>query len=223
MRKRSLILTAAAAAVLIAPHATAAPSPQVTDPAGDANFVNGQGSVNGLPSAGTPGANQGYADVISVLWQTYKKGGKFAGFTVTTTFSAPPVAPAGTSLVYRMLGQVNGDSSLFLGPVYYTTKGSDPNQPQSALRNNINGATELTPLDLPKISGNTMTWTVPAKVIPKSFKKGSTLSNLYFEVREIEDFHGAAVPAAVPVYGGATGLAVGTLDNGTSTSSFKVG
>jgi hypothetical protein len=226
MRLRSLVLVASAAAALAAPSAVASqPAPQVTDPAGDATFVNGQGFVNG-PTASGP-TNQAYADVTAVLWRPYtvKQGTRsvFGGFTVTTTLSAPPTAPAGTALVYRMLGQVDGDSTLFLGPVYYTSKSSDPNQPQSALRDDLEGATRLTPLALPTITGNTMTWTVPASALPKEFKVGKKLTNLYFEVREIEDFHGVVVPSGVPSYGGATGLGLGIVDNGTSTSSFTVG
>jgi hypothetical protein len=228
MRMRAFALVATATTVLIAPHALAAgPAPQVTDPSGDGNFVNAQGESAPVPGVSAPFGSQAYGDATSVLWQPYqvKKGRKkvFGGFTVTTTLSAPPVPPSGTTLVYRMLGQVNGDATLFLGPVYYTTKGSDPAQPQSALRDNLDGATRLTPLALPKIAGNTLTWTVPVSALPKTFKVGSTLSNLYFEIREIEDFHGAAVPTGVPVYGGATGLGAGIVDNGSSTNSFKVG
>jgi hypothetical protein len=49
------------------------------------------------------------------------------------------------------------------------------------------------------------------------------LSNLYFEVREIQDFHGQKVPDAVPALGGASGLATGVVDDGKSTGSFGLG
>ncbi len=148
----------------------------------------------------------------------------FSGFTVTTVLSAAPTPPAGTSLVFRMLGQVGGDAAKFLGPVFYTAKPSDPAQPQSALRDNLSGATRLTPIDLPKIDGATMTWTVPASALPKEFAVGGTLTNLYFEVREIEDFHGQKTPDQTPQgLGGASGLATGTVDDGKTTASFVVG
>src|SRR5438552_828890 len=111
MRARLLVLVALSAAALAAPAALAgAPAPQVTDPAGDANFVD-QGV--GGPSVSAPFGSQSYGDVVSVLWSSGKKA-----FTVTATLSGPPTPSSGTTLVYRMLGEVSGDSTLFLGPVY---------------------------------------------------------------------------------------------------------
>jgi hypothetical protein len=225
MRTRLVVLAGLSAVTLAAPLALAAPAPapQVTDPAGDATFT-----ANAQPGApGVPGANQAYADVVSITWapttQRVKKKTVVTGFTVTTVLSAPPTPPAGTSLVYRMLGQVNGDAAMFLGPVFYTTVPSDPTQPQSALRDNLTGATRLTKLDLPKVEGSTITWTVPSSALPKELKVPTTLTNLYFEVREIEDFRGQKVPDGVPTYGGSYGLGAGIVDEGKSTSAFTVG
>lgn len=233
---RRLVLTSAAA-VLLAGSANfltasaAGPAPQVVDKAGDANFLNAQGNAATLDPVPvpennpTPVGSQAYADVISVTWApvTVKKGKKqvVTGFTVTTVLSAPPVAPGGSLVVYRMLGEVNKDHAKYLGPVYYTSPSGG--QPQSALRDNLGSASRLTPIALPKIVGSTMTWTVPLSVLPKGFSPGSTVSNLYFEVREIEDFRGQKIPDAVPSVGGAGGLAVGIIDVGSSTSSFKIG
>ncbi len=226
MRIRPVLVSAVALCALAAPaafSATPAAAPQVTDPAGDANG----GATAGGPAANQPTApvSASYADVVSVLWTPDKaaKGKKPTGFSVTTTLSAPPVAPQGTSLVYRMLGQVNGDAAVYLGPVYYTAPSTDPSAPQSALRDNITGVTRLTKLDLPVISGNTMTWHVPLTAVPKEFKRGTAISNLYFEVREIESFQGQKTPDALPAVGGSSGLAAGEFDNGTSTNSFKIG
>ncbi len=221
MRMRSALLAGTAALALAAPAAFAADAaPQVTDPSGDANF-----SANGPVTGSAPVGNQDYADVTSVLWAPVKKNGKTTAFTVKATLTGAPTPPAGTALVYRMLGQVAGDSTLFLGPVYYTTASSDPAQPQSALRDNLGAdkTTRLTKIDLPKIEGSTITWTVPVSAVPKEFKLGTSITNLYFEVREIEDFRGQSIPSAVPVYGGATGLGVGLVDNGQSEASFQVG
>lgn len=232
MRTRSVVLTALTAATLAAPLALAATpaAPQVTDIAGDANFLSGQVVTGDGPLAGnnaTPVGSQAYADVLSVAWSLNKakvgKKTKVVGFIVTATLSGPPAPPAGTTVVYRMLGEVNGDSTLYLGPVWYSSPLSDPTTPQSALRDNITGPTRLTKIDLPKIEGSTMTWKVPLTAMPKEFKAGGTLGNLWFEIREIEDFQGQKVPDDAPDYGGATGLGMGTIDNGTSTSSFKIG
>jgi hypothetical protein len=184
--------------------------------------------------------NQAYADVLSIEWKTVKdKKKQVTAFQVVTTLSAPPAAPNGTTVVYRMLGKTPACG--FFGVVYYTSKSSDPGIPQSALRDNcINATTRLTPIAMPVIAGNTITWTVPVKVIPKDtkVKPGSTLTDLHFTVNEIEDFHGPCAPdlsavpdvpgplnagATVRSYSKACGLGVGAIDTGTSTSKYKLG
>ena len=224
MRTRLTVLAGLSAAALAAPLALAAPAPQVTDPAGDATFT--ATAQSGAP--GIPGANQAYADVLSIAWapttKVVKKKSTVTGFTVTAVLSAPPTPPSGTSLVFRMLGQVNGDTAKTLGVVLYTAKPSDPAQPQSALRDTLSGVTRLTAIDLPKIDGSTITWTVPASAFPKELTLPATLANLYFEVREIEDFRGQKTPDQTPQgLGGASGLAAGVVDDGKTTASFVVG
>jgi hypothetical protein len=224
MRTRLAVLTPLVALAVAAPMALAAPAaPQVTDPAGDATFT--ANAQSGAP--GIPGANQAYADVLSINWapttKTVKKKTTVTGFTVTTVLSAPPTPPAGTSLVFRMLGQVNAESTKTLGVVLYTATPSDPAQPQSALRDTLSGVTRLTKIDMPKIDGSTITWTVPASAYPKELTRPATLANLYFEVREIQDFRGQKIPDGVPTFRGPVGLAAGIVDDGKTTSSFVVG
>jgi hypothetical protein len=232
MRRRLLAAPLLAALALsAAPASAAAPKPQVVDPPNDAN-----GTANAVGDQATPAGSQGYADVLSVLWQTTKSTKKVGrktvttvtGFTVTTTLSAPAVPPTGTTLVYRMLSSTPRCG--FFGVAYYTTKGSDPTQPQSAIRDNCNGSdTRLTGIAMPVVSGNTIKWTVPLSKIPKDsgVKLGSKLSNLWFEVREIEDFKAGCVPddGGTTGYGGACGLGAGALDNspttGTGTYTIK--
>lgn len=219
--------TVAATALALTPAGAAPAAPQVVDPAGDANFTP-TAVEGGEP---TPVGNQAYADVLSVTWEPTtvtkvvkkKKVTTVTGFTVKTVLSAPPTPPAGTSLVYRMLGRPGGDDAAFLGPVFYTAKSSDPGIPQSALRDNLTGVTRLTPINMPKIDGSTITWTVPMSALPKEFKPGSTLTGLFFEVNEIEDFRGAQIPTASPVAPGAYGLGTGQVDDGSSEATFKVG
>lgn len=229
MRAR-LALTAAVAAataLTLVPADAAPPAPQVTDPAGDANF-SGMVLTGG---SSTPVGSQDYADVLSVTWAPVttttvvkrKRVTTVTGFTVTTVLSAPPVPVSGTQVVYRMLGRPGGVEGSFLGPVFYTAKSSDPTIPQSALRDNLTGETRLTPIAMPKIDGSTITWTVPKTALPKEFKPGTPLTGLYFEVNEIEDFQGAQIPKEVPTFGGAYGLGTGQLDAGTSEASYTIG
>jgi hypothetical protein len=221
----SAAVAAATALSLVPAGAAPAPAPQVTDPAGDANFT--PTVVEG--GQATPVGNQAYADVLSVLWAPVttttvvkkRKVTTVTGFTVTATLSAPPTPAPGTSLVYRMLGRPG--EGLFLGPVYYTHKSSDPGIPQSALRDNLTGVTRLVPLEMPVIKDATITWTVPLSALPKELKPRTTLTDLFFEVNEIEDFRGAQVPAGVPTFGGAYGLGTGQVDDGSSTSTFTLG
>ena len=86
--------------------------------------------------------------------------------------------------------------------MFYTAVPSDTAQPQSALRDNLSGVTRLTKIDLPKIDGSTITWTVPTSAFPKELTLPATLSNLFFEVREIQDFRGQKIPDSVPTVGG---------------------
>jgi hypothetical protein len=221
--RRLALAGALAAGALLVPHAHAA-GPQVIDPAGDANFTdNGATRDQELPAG-----NQAYADVLSVEWKTVKdKKKKAIGFQVVTTLAAPPTAPNGTTLVYRMLG--TSACGTFFGVVYYTRKGSDPTQPQSAVRDNCteDGVTRLTEIPLPVIKESTITWTVPFKSIPAAAKTklGTTLSALRFEVREIEDFGGPCIPddGGVSGYGGACGLGVGLVDSGNTEATYKLG
>jgi hypothetical protein len=232
--RRLLVLPALAALSFALPSfATTPPAPQVVDPAGDAN-----GSANAVYDESAPVGNQAYADVTSILWKTTTKTTKVkkktvttvTGFTVTLTLSGPPTAPTGTEVVYRALGTPpcpGGGTSAFFGVVYYTQPDANGVNPQSALRDNCTGTTRLTPIALPVIAGNTITWTVPLSVVPADtkVKAGTTLTGLWFETREIENFpSGVCFPAPVPTYGGSCGLGAGTLDNsqaGTATYTLK--
>jgi len=207
MRRRPVLAAALATAVAFGPWSHAAPTPQVTDPAGDANFLNGQGIVkppsNDNP---TPVGSQAYADVVSVLWE---KAGR--NVRVTATFSAPPAPPAGTRLVYRMLGTT--PTCDFVGVVWYSSKSSDPAIPKAAVRDYCTGATVLTEVPEPKIDGANLIWTVPLSKFPKQ-AVGKTLTDLRVEIREMQDF-------GMPV-NGAYGYAYGVIEQAVSTGTFNL-
>ena len=236
--RRLAVAPALAALAFLAPSVSAAPpAPQVVDPANDANGINGQGQpiLGSVPNnTATPGVSQAYADVLNVRWSTVKKVTKVkkktvttvTGFTVTVNLSAAPKPPEGTIVVYRILGTTA--LCPYFGVVWYSAKNGDGSSPQSAVRDNCNGATSarLTPIAAPVIKDKTMTWTVPLSVIPKDTKVGvgTLLTGLYFTVVEIEDFKGQKVPSQVPTYGGATGLGVGVLDDAKPGDAvYKIG
>lgn len=224
MRVRSTILGCLAVAVLASSGAHAAPKPQVTDIANDANGTNFQGVSPALSNRPTPVGSQAYADILAVTWSAVKKGKKVTGFSVTAKLSAAPTPLAGTSLVYRVLGTTSRCG--FFGVAYYTSKSSDPKIPQSAVRDNcIAETTRLTAIPLPKISGSTITWTVPFTAIPKDTKVGlgTKLTDLRMTVHEIEDFRVACFPTAVPTYGGSCGLGAGMLDDAVTTATYTLG
>lgn len=232
---RRLVLAPALALALIAPNAQAAPAPQVTDPSGDANF--GANAVAATRNQSLPVGNQEYADVVSVLWDTKKTTKKVRGrnvttltaFTVTATLTGAPTPPAPTQIVFRMLGATPNCG--FFGVVYYTKKSSDPGIPQSALRENCNDeVTRLHSIPAPAIDGNKITWTVPMSAIPAAtkVKQGSKIIDLWFEVRELQDFQGVCLPdlsSAPPpanAYSKACGLAAGIVDNSVPMGSFSL-
>lgn len=224
---RRLVLAPALALALLAPHVEAAPAaPQITDPSGDANLTG-----NAVYDTATPVGNQDYADVVSVLWQSTKATKKVkgknvtsvTGFTVTATLAGAPTPPAPTQLVYRMLASTPNCG--FIGVVYYTEKSRDETIPVSGLRDNCGGIpTRLTPIAMPKITGNTITWTVPLSAIPKDTKvnAGSKLVDLWFEVRQLQDYQ-TCTDASTPEVGRTCGAANGVMDNSQKMGTFTIG
>src|SRR5581483_8350621 len=70
MRLRLCALAAAGGAVLtMLPAHAATAKPQITDPTGDANAINGQGETTSVPSQSTP-ADASFADIVSVRFAT---------------------------------------------------------------------------------------------------------------------------------------------------------
>lgn len=228
---RRLVLAPALALTLLVPHVEAAPpAPQVTDPSGDAN---GGANHAAASDKATPAGSQDYADVVSVLWQPIKQTKKVrgknvtsvTGFTVTATLAGAPTPPTGTAIVYRMLGST--PQCGFFGVVYYTTKSSDKTIPQSALRDNcVDETTRLTEIAPPVIAGSTITWTVPMSKIPADtkVKPGTKILDLWFEVRELQDFKVACLPddGGTTGYGSSCGLAFGALDNSAKMGAFAL-
>lgn len=93
----AVAVVAAVAAVAPANATTSGPKPQITDPVGDANGVNDQGSGTAYQSVSTP-ADDAPADITSMLIQSVFKKVKvhgrtrqvWNGFSVTLSLAAAP-------------------------------------------------------------------------------------------------------------------------------------
>ena len=222
MRARCLLPVIAASTLLLPLPADAGDAVAFTDVAGDAN---GSATVKDLESSSP--ANQAYADVVSVRWEpvTARKDGRsvVTGFRVVATFSARPKPPSGVEVVYRASARVDAaDSGQHLGPVFYTTPLRDGSVPQTALFDTLTPVDRYTTLPAAKISGTTITWTVPFSALPPEVKPGDVLHALQFESRLSEDLRGAVVPQA-PASRSRHGLATGVLDDTSTRRSYVLG
>jgi hypothetical protein len=181
MRTRLLTAVAAGAvAVSVLPaHAASGGKPQVTDPAGDANAINGQGEET-VPSQSTGPADLAAADILSVRFATTfaakKVHGKRVptGMTATLTLAAPPTDPF---INYRLEATSAQCTDLFFE--YSTSpagRGTDLRCPGS-----IPVASADTQFAVSKavVKGNSIIWSVPLKSLPV----GTTLSSLEADTR----------------------------------------
>jgi len=185
MRARlGAIVAAAAVAVVVPAHAAtpAGPTPQITDPGGDANFINGQNFVD-VPDQTTPvGASS--ADITSVLFQTTyttqsvkktvvqvvkkKKVKKVitvtvkvpTGFTITMNLAAAP----GASTIYRVTAAKGACTGLFFE---YTTSSASAALGGSTDIRCASGEEDTTyDIGPATVTGSSIKWTVPLSQIP---------------------------------------------------------
>jgi hypothetical protein len=204
-----LATAAAAAGIAVAAlpgHAATAPKPQITDPTGDANGLNGQGVVTGTPEPSTPADASG-ADIKSVLFQSTFKTRTVhgtvkkvpTGFTITMTLAAAPSVP---NVIYRVASSGPSCDSLFFE---YSTavSGSDGSARCAASLPQTSGPVGVTSV---VVKGNSVIWTVPVKSLPA----GQTLSSLDAQTRFISGTPGVSLTA--PQY-----------DEATSSGSFTIG
>lgn len=200
MRARllSLALAGATAGLAMPAHAAKAPTPQITDPAGDANGLNDQGVGAPVPEQTTPAADAG-ADITSVLFQSTVTGkGKkkqVTGFTITLALAGAP--QPGT--IYRVAGAAGSCASLFFE---YTTS-LTATKPGSA---RCAGIPTSTPVDITdaSVKGNSVVWTVPVS----SFPVGTVISGLNAQTR-----FNATSP----------GITAPQIDYASSSNTFTVG
>ena len=207
MRTRLIVAAAVAGiAVTALPGlAATAPKPQITDQAGDANFLNGQGIVTGAPSPTTP-ADASAADIKSVLFQSTfkikKVHGKVVktptGFTITMTMASAPSLP---NVIYRVAASTPICDTLFFE---YSTavSGTDGSARCAAALPAPSGPVAVTSVI---VKGNSVIWTVPIKSLPA----GQTLSSLDAQTRFITGTPGVSLTA--PQYDEATSSATYTI------------
>jgi hypothetical protein len=179
MRPRLIALAAAAGvAVAVLPAHAAAPKPQITDPAGDANGFNDQGVGLPVPSQSAPADYSG-ADITSVTFastfvtkKVHRRVVKTpTGFTVTMGLAGAP----GPETFYRIVATIPGCTQLFI------EYGTDVAEGGTAMRcPALPGATATTYTIAPAaVKNNTITWTVPLSALPA----GTTLSSLSAQTR----------------------------------------
>lgn len=201
LRLVSLAATAAVAAAVLPAHAGTA-KPQITDPTGDANGVNGQPELIGGPdpNVATGPASYASADIVSVSFvnnfATKKVKRKTVkapvSFTVTLTLAAAPDARTYYGVTANVPGCSQGVTFEYsTQPIY----GAD----------DVNCFDGSTFNDYPAMSavikGNSISWTVPVAGIPV----GTKLTGLAAHA-------GEGVLGAMP-----------TLDEAETTATFTVG
>jgi hypothetical protein len=199
---RILALTAAAGVVAAVVPAGAAsvspaPKPQITDPTGDANGINGQGAPVPVPSVSSP-ASYAPADIVSTLFQTtyttttttkkvttVVKGKKVTktvttttqvpnGSTITMTLSAAP----NTDLDYN----VNFTSSNCSGTVYLDYSASPLGSDGGTCLTGVSGNPTIT---FPEavVKDKTVVFTLPLSAFPV----GTSFSTLDAQVLDPTD------------------------------------
>ena len=183
-------------------HAATA-KPQITDPAGDANGANDQGTGGPVPSQSTGPAQYAGADITSVAFvstfKTKRVHGKVVkkptGFTATMTLGAAP----GPETFYRITTAIPSCEDLFI------EFGTDAATGGSAMRCPALPGGKETDYAIPAAvqTGTTIKWTVPISALAA----GTTLQSLHAETR--------ANPAVI------TAPAIDIADGGSAT--FTIG
>ncbi len=199
MRVAMSVVVLLMVSVLGLPAAAVEPTPQITDPAGDANAVNGQGFVTGGAASGTstPVA-YAPADLLSVRYSsTYTATAVGNGTTHTLsgleariTTAAPPVS-GGPTLIYRLnvdIGSCGGFVQYYAaGPASAPTDGVGLEFRQFAARGCAADATIRPAGWVGVVEGNTLIFRMPLKGLTGSdktnFSAGKAVVTTAAEVR----------------------------------------
>lgn len=224
MRTRLLAAGAALAlGALVLPVGADGPEPHVTDQAGDANALNGQGLLVGGAADGTQGPSYAPADLLSVTYSTMYRtedvgdDGKAhiaTGLQARIVTSAPPKSD-GPTLIYRINAEV-GDCGGFLqyylrGPASAPTDGSTLEFRQFAARGCAADATIRNPDWKAEVDGSTLVFTFPygsmAAAERINFSVGKFISTRGAEVRTLL---GVLTAPAIDLTGAGTEFKIGS-------------
>ena len=193
------LLSGLVAAALLAPGAHAA-EPHVTDPAGDANAVNGQGVLPDDQPALTGVSSPGY-DLVSVRFATLREKRRVIGFTTTVALVAAP-GPASTYVV-----KMSTASCREIWLEYVVAETGDA---EAELRHRCAavGPTDFATYEPIQavVSGTALTFTVTLASLPPGVGAGATLRDLRAESRTF------VVAASAPL-----------VDEAMSASTYRIG
>ena len=106
MKRAFSIVAALGLSLALGVQATAAPKPHITDPLGDANFVNDQGTGDGSFGDVNPADAGTVSDLVSVTFSNDAKTLK----VLITTEAAPPAA---TGIGYRVRTNPDGPGGAY--------------------------------------------------------------------------------------------------------------
>jgi hypothetical protein len=168
--------------VLAVPGNAATAKPQIVDPAGDANGINGQGLVVGLPNVSTGPAQMASADIQKVLFQTTfvtkRVNGVLkkvpTGFTVTMTLGGAPLPET----FYRITTTASGCGSLWFE---YGTDVTQGGTTVRCLTEDLSPTAKDKVYKVPEatVKGSSIIWKIAKSQIPV----GTSLSELAAQTR----------------------------------------
>lgn len=177
---RSAVALAAAGLLAAASMAGAAPAKPLvlTDQAGDANGVNGQGLVTEGPEGTAGGPSQAQYDIKSVTFAPLTKGKTCLGYTATMELTGPASL---TNTLYRIQGVGSVNTALF----WLQFQNNPVGGTSTTIRHSSGTSTTTGLSKAAVVQGNKITWTVTKKDLKATGEKetGTVISALGADVR----------------------------------------
>ena len=202
LRRPALLLAALLVAATQMPSHAAA-KPQIVDAKGDA--VGGQAGTDIVSATyATTGTGKGRSYVAKKLVVTMT----LAGDVITQPGLTYELSANTTTCGVVTFSSQNGSPYTAVTSLNGWADWGDCTKPSS----NGDSAVELLTV---AVKGNTLTWSMPIKMLPKGMKLGTVFS----------DFEGRVDPTnpAIPFPSNTTGTEMGLIDIGTGTGTWKLG